>query len=39
MTTLIKQGKVDVSGKFNRKAASIHKIKPDGNDYYTIKTL
>lgn len=39
MKDLKKQGKVDISGSFNLKAANIHKIKPDGKDYYTIKTL
>ena len=33
------KGKVDIIGNFNRKAANIHKIKPEGNDHYRIKTL
>lgn len=38
MNDLIKQGKVYVNGSFNFKAKNIHKIKPSGEDYYTIKT-
>lgn len=39
MKDLKKQGKVDISGSFSLKAANIHRIKPDGKDYYSIKTL
>lgn len=37
MNELRKQGKVDIIGKFNRKAMNIHKIKPNTHEHYKIK--
>lgn len=39
MSDVKKQGKVDIIGTFNKTAVNIHKIKPDGNNYYRIETL
>lgn len=39
MSDIKTQGKVDIIGTFNKTAVNIHKIKPDGNNYYRIKTL
>lgn len=39
MRDLKAQGKVDTIGAFNKSAVNIHKIKPNGNNYYRIKTL
>ncbi len=36
---LKKDGKIEIVGEFNRKAANIHRIKPNEKDYYRIKTL
>lgn len=36
---LKEQGKVEIIGTFNERAVTIHKIKPDRNNYYRIKTL
>ena len=36
---LKEQGKVEIIGTFNEKAVTIHKIKPDRNNYYRIRTL
>lgn len=39
ISSLKKRGKIDIIGTFNSKATCIHKIKPDGKDYYRIRII
>lgn len=39
ISDLKRKGKIDIIGAFNGKAANIHKIKPDGKDYYRIRII
>lgn len=39
ISNLKTKGKIDIKGRFNSKAAYIHKIKPYGKDYYRIRII